>query len=184
MSHVLKLMLPGITSLSACVVCPFRSSLGWNLKPNWPQRANRDQRNSTPLQIGRWAAARLIDLWISAPTPRWGGDLESFYRGLNRVWSLTQSGWSQWHVTLSRMCPSSASWVGEIYIPRTEDGVRSLTLQGSSCGVHQQSRPPGDLLHDTFPVYFSFTNEYLSNQGSPKRSTFKTSGGSLSFLQG
>ena len=70
-----------------------------------------------------WVAARCVDFCTCLP------NLKSLYRGLNWVQSHTQSGWSQHHITVSRLCPWAASSSGKAtgtYIPRTGMGVRSL----------------------------------------------------------
>lgn len=131
---------------------------GWNLKPaSKHQRQGDGERRQTSAE-GRWQVEWERDLPYEA-CPGWlqGGEistpncqnLESFYRNLSWVPSQTQSGWSQHHIAISRLCPEAASEAGKAsrpHLPRTggeqEPPMAGLQLMGQPAVPSSWWPPP------------------------------------------
>lgn len=84
--------------------------------------------------------------------------LKVFIEALTCIQSYTQSRWSQWHIALSRLCPTVAPIVGtrdRMNRPRSGEVVRSLHCPGparasTSCQI---------LLIISFNILFSYWGE-------------------------
>lgn len=64
---------------------------------------------------------------------------EVYKEALNCAQLHNPRGYSQYHVTVSRLCPWNSLWEQERHIPRTGVGVGILRVPMSSSQVSQQS---------------------------------------------
>lgn len=95
-------------------------------------------------------------------------NLISLYRGYNWVQSRVQSDGLR-NTLLSEGCilenTPMEGRVDKMSVPRTGEGMRSLSGVGSSCQVHQGSCPLEDLLLHLNPLHLQFIIHFLQAAG-------------------